>query len=164
MFPREGGNSRKTRQAVERLKPRLRIEGLGRRPPHFPPKLVNRGQNSGTARLSGRLRHRRVNNRGGALADEAIDLGGLCGVIAPIVPSVSPELPKERGSGNNLGIGLSHQDIDELLASDGTQARAPDRLPGLSADEGIEDELGTVRQDPRPPTLRKLTQTTKALE
>jgi hypothetical protein len=164
VFPREGGNCRKTRQAVERLKPRLSVEGLGRRPPHFPPKLVDRGQDSGTARLSGRLRRRRVNNRGSALADEAIDLGGLCGVIAPFVPPVPPELPKESGRGNDLGIGFSHEDVDELLASDGTQARTPGRLPGLSADEGVEDKLGTIRQDPSTPTLSKLTQTTKALE
>jgi hypothetical protein len=41
MLPREGRDSRKARKLVKRLKPRLGIELMRSRAPHFPPELID---------------------------------------------------------------------------------------------------------------------------
>ena len=107
--------------------------------------------------MGSRLRHWRVTHKGSALADEPINLGDLRGAIAPFVPPVPPELPEKSGRGEYFGVGFSHKNVDELLASDGTQARTPSRRLGLSADESVEYELSATGQDTSAPTFCKLT-------
>jgi hypothetical protein len=42
------------------------------------------------------------------------------------MPTISPELPKQGGSGNDLCFSFTQKDVNELLAGDGNEARPPD--------------------------------------
>jgi hypothetical protein len=80
------------------------------------------------------------------------------------MPTIPPELPKESRSGGDLCLSFTQEDVNELPTGDGNEARSPDRLTGLRADERVKDEFGAVWQDSRAPALGELAQTTKALE